>query len=184
MVGTNATMFAIRMVRSKLRKREDTRNNVNHRQDHVILHSAQNINNNNNTNHQCHHNNINGNTVTTTTTPPAVANGGTTIPTVSSTIIYPPPPPPPFLSTQSSDQTPANAPRQFIWQLPAPHTYALYNNDKETLVQLPTEQPGYCQGWRKNLKGRWRRLIKKKPSDQQYGIPPELREQLKTIYVY
>jgi len=56
---------------------------------------------------------------------------------------------------------------------------------QETLVHpLPTEQPGFCRGFRKNLQGRWKRLVKRKPVNETYAIPPELRDQLKNIYVY
>lgn len=155
------------MVRSKLRKRDET----SVRQDHVILHSAQQNNN------HCHHNNNNSGAATS----PATANGGTTIPTVSATVIYPPPVPSPTDAT-----TAANGPqRQFIWQIPATHPYVVYNNDKETLVHpLPSEQPGFCHGFRKNLQGRWKRLVKRKPINETHTIPPELRDQLKNIYVY
>jgi hypothetical protein len=118
MVGTNAKMIAIRMVRSKLRKRDET----SVRQDHVILHSAQQNNN------HCHHNNNNSGAATS----PATANGGTTIPTVSATVIYPPPVPSPTDAT-----TAANGPqRQFIWQIPATHPYVVYNNDKVNMAKF------------------------------------------------
>lgn len=56
---------------------------------------------------------------------------------------------------------------------------------QETLVHpLSSEQPGFCRGFRKNLQGRWKRLVKRKPSNETYAIPPELRDQLKNIYVY
>lgn len=121
MVGTNGTMIAIRMFRSKLRKRDE--NSV--RQDHAILHSAQQQNNN-----HCNHNNNNSGTAT----PPAVANGGTTIPTVSATVIYPPP-----IPTSTDAAALANGlttPRQFIWQNPATHPYALYSNDKVNILKF------------------------------------------------
>lgn len=171
MVGTNATMIAIRMVRSKLRKRDE--NSV--RQDRVVLHSTQQQNNN-----HCHHNNNNNNAAAT---PPAAATGGTTIPTVSATVIYPPPLPSPADAATAANGL--NTPRQFIWQIPATHQYVLYKNDKETLVHpLPSEQPGFCRGFRKNLQGRWKRLVKRKAMNETYTIPPELRDQLKNIYVY
>ncbi|KAJ9586662.1 hypothetical protein L9F63_019764 [Diploptera punctata] len=134
MVGTNATLIAIRLVRSKLRKR-DAGDNRRHTQDRVILQSAPTANNN----HHLHHNNNNNNNINNGTPPsPTAANGGTTIPTVSSTVSFPP--------TNGETTTP----RQFIWQIPATHPYALYSNDKETLVHpLPSEQPGFCRGFRK-----------------------------------
>ncbi|XP_043289307.1 uncharacterized protein [Venturia canescens] len=80
---------------------------------------------------------------------------------------------------------------QFIWQFPPPyppHTpppqYTLYN-DQDTLVHgLQSDRPGFAKGFRKNLGGRWRRLVKRKPETETCAIPPELKDQLKTIYVY
>jgi len=120
MVGTNVKMIAIRMVRSKLRKREE--NGV--RQDHVILHSAQQNNN------HCHHNN-NSNGVPTA---PATANGGTTIPTVSATVIYPPPVPSPTDATLATNGN--STPRQFLWQMPPSHPNALYSNDRVSTIKF------------------------------------------------
>lgn len=37
---------------------------------------------------------------------------------------------------------------------------------------------------KKNIGGRWKRLVKKKPEQEVYTIPPELKPQLKQIYVY
>ncbi|XP_067009172.1 uncharacterized protein [Anabrus simplex] len=85
----------------------------------------------------------------------------------------------------ASEQTPGavQQPPQFLWQYPA--QYSLYGNDQDTLVHpLPAERPGFCRGFRKNLRGRWRRLVKRKPSQEVYTIPAELRDQLKQIYVY
>lgn len=156
------------MVRSKLRKRDE--NGV--RQDHVILHSAQ------QNNHCLHNNNSSG-----AATPPATVNGGTTIPTVSATVIYPPPVPSPTDAATAANGH--STPRQFLWQIPPTHPYVVYNPDSDTLVHpLPSEQPGFCHGFRKNLQGRWKRLVKRKPINETYAIPPELRDQLKNIYVY
>jgi len=116
MVGTNVKMIAIRMVRSKLRKREE--NGV--RQDHVILHSAQQNNN------HCHHNNNSSGVATT----PATANGGTTIPTVSATVIYPPAVPSPTDATLAANGN-NGTPRQFLWQIPP-----TYNNDRVSTVKF------------------------------------------------
>ncbi|GJQ82942.1 hypothetical protein Trydic_g5942 [Trypoxylus dichotomus] len=74
---------------------------------------------------------------------------------------------------------------QLNWQFPPPPPRPLYNNDQDTLVQnIPTERPGFVRGFRKNLGGRWRRLVKKKPTTEVYTIPAELKPQLKQIYVY
>lgn len=37
---------------------------------------------------------------------------------------------------------------------------------------------------RKNIGGHWKRLVKKKPEQEAYTIPAELKPQLKQIYVY
>nr|CAD7204657.1 unnamed protein product [Timema douglasi]CAD7444366.1 unnamed protein product [Timema bartmani]CAD7462644.1 unnamed protein product [Timema tahoe]CAD7575855.1 unnamed protein product [Timema californicum]CAD7608779.1 unnamed protein product [Timema genevievae] len=72
---------------------------------------------------------------------------------------------------------------QFLWQYPA--RYPTYSNDQDSLVRtLPGDRPGFCRGFRKNLRGRWRRLVKSKPQPEAYTIPVELRDQLKQIYVY
>ncbi|XP_046392705.1 uncharacterized protein LOC124160746 isoform X2 [Ischnura elegans] len=47
-----------------------------------------------------------------------------------------------------------------------------------------TSHSGFCRGFRRNLRGRWRRLVKRKPSTEVYTIPAELRPQLKQMYVY
>ncbi|XP_011498118.1 PREDICTED: uncharacterized protein LOC105362377 [Ceratosolen solmsi marchali] len=87
--------------------------------------------------------------------------------------------------------TTANA-EQFIWQFPPPYPppntpppqYTLYN-DQDTLVHgLQSDRQGFAKGFRKNLGGRWRRLVKRKPETETCAIPPELKDQLKTIYVY
>uniref|UniRef100_A0A1B6GZZ7 Uncharacterized protein n=2 Tax=Cuerna arida TaxID=1464854 RepID=A0A1B6GZZ7_9HEMI len=83
--------------------------------------------------------------------------------------------PPPFLWTVSHSVTNTTASSQ----------YTLYNNDEENLVHnLACEEPRECKGFRKNLSGKWRRLVKKKQQQEVYTIPAELKEQLKTIYVY
>lgn len=56
---------------------------------------------------------------------------------------------------------------------------------QDTLVHsLACEEPRECKGLRKNLSGKWRRLVKKKPPQEVCTLPAEVREQLKTIYVY
>lgn len=86
----------------------------------------------------------------------------------------------------------ANPVDPFAWQFPPPYPpphmppaqYALYN-DQDTLVHgLPSDRPGFAKGFRKNLGGRWRRLVKRKVETDTCAIPPELKDQLKTIYVY
>ncbi|XP_050461420.1 uncharacterized protein LOC126856702 isoform X2 [Cataglyphis hispanica] len=86
----------------------------------------------------------------------------------------------------------ANPVEPFAWQFPPPYPpphlpppqYTLYN-DQDTLVHaLPSHRPGFAKGFRKNLGGRWRRLVKRKAESDTCAIPPELKDQLKTIYVY
>ncbi|XP_029179201.1 uncharacterized protein LOC114946722 [Nylanderia fulva] len=84
----------------------------------------------------------------------------------------------------------ANPVESFAWQFPPPYPpphmpqYTLYN-DQDTLVHaLPSHRPGFAKGFRKNLGGRWRRLVKRKTESDTCAIPPELKDQLKTIYVY
>ncbi|XP_056631627.1 uncharacterized protein LOC130441839 isoform X2 [Diorhabda sublineata] len=74
---------------------------------------------------------------------------------------------------------------QFLWtQPPPPATQYLYNHNQETLVQNSVDRPGFVRGFRKNLGGKWRRLVKRKPPQEVYTIPAELKPQLKQIYVY
>ncbi|KAG7211777.1 hypothetical protein KM043_011014 [Ampulex compressa] len=86
----------------------------------------------------------------------------------------------------------ANPADQFVWQFPPPYPpphmpspqYTLYD-DQNTLVHaLPADRAGFAKGFRKNIGGRWRRLVKRKPESETCAIPPELKDQLKTIYVY
>ncbi|XP_058798252.1 uncharacterized protein LOC131668249 isoform X2 [Phymastichus coffea] len=89
--------------------------------------------------------------------------------------------------------TNTGAAEQFIWQFPPPYPppntpppqYTLYN-DQDTLVHglQSADRQGFGKSFRKNLGGRWRRLVKRKPENESCAIPPELKDQLKTIYVY
>ncbi|XP_075216791.1 uncharacterized protein LOC142322053 isoform X2 [Lycorma delicatula] len=90
-------------------------------------------------------------------------------------------------------QTTETLPPPFLWvyhsngnSTTASSQYTLYNNDQDNLVHnLQCEEPRECKGFRKNLRGKWRRLVKKKPQQEAvYTIPAELRDQLKQIYVY
>ncbi|KAJ8968850.1 hypothetical protein NQ314_002065 [Rhamnusium bicolor] len=138
MVGSNGTMIAIRLVRSKLRKREEHSNSVHPVAD-VVLQTAP--------------------TATQITTQPSAPQ------------------------VLQSDLTYRG---QFLWTQPPPpaHQY-LYNHEQNTLVQNhPADRPGFVRGFRKNLGGRWRRLVKRKPPTEVYTIPAELKPQLKQIYVY
>ncbi|XP_030756979.1 uncharacterized protein LOC115882868 isoform X2 [Sitophilus oryzae] len=74
---------------------------------------------------------------------------------------------------------------QFLWQFPPqPAERCLYNNEQKNIVQANADRSGFVRGFRKNLGGRWRRLVKKKPPTEIYTIPAELKPQLKQIYVY
>ncbi|KAJ8869870.1 hypothetical protein PR048_028879 [Dryococelus australis] len=136
MVGTGATMSAFRLVRSKLRKRDDNHNAVTD----VVAASPQQT------------------AVSTICSAPAPFSDQQ-LPQANGTA----PPPPPL----------------FLWQ------YPVYSNDQDSLMHtLPADRPGICRGFRKNLRGRWRRLVKRKPAPEACTIPAELRDQLKQIYVY
>ncbi|KAF6207802.1 hypothetical protein GE061_016251 [Apolygus lucorum] len=76
-------------------------------------------------------------------------------------------------------------PPPFLWRYSASSQFSLSNTDQTTLVQsLPCEEISECKGFRKNLRGKWRRLVKKKPQPEVYTIPAEFKDQLKQIYVY
>ncbi|XP_065156819.1 uncharacterized protein [Atheta coriaria] len=90
---------------------------------------------------------------------------------------------PPASNQNNGDSVAFRAPYA-LWQYP-PQPQPLYNNTQDVNVQnLSSERPGLVRGFRKNLGGRWRRLVKKKPETEAYTIPAELRPQLKQIYVY
>ncbi|XP_072763501.1 uncharacterized protein [Anoplolepis gracilipes] len=93
-------------------------------------------------------------------------------------------------ATTTTVTSSANPVEPFAWQFPPPYPpphmppYTLYN-DQDTLVHaLPSHRPGFAKGFRKNLGGRWRRFVKRKAESDTCAIPPELKDQLKTIYVY
>ncbi|XP_015379398.1 PREDICTED: uncharacterized protein LOC107173390 isoform X2 [Diuraphis noxia] len=98
----------------------------------------------------------------------------------------------------SGDVCDAPVPLPFLWQYSAKNAaakntngynspYRLYSSDQDTLVcSVPIEETAeHRKGLRKNLRGKWRRLVHKKQQQQDaYKIPAELRDQLKQIYVY
>jgi hypothetical protein len=52
---------------------------------------------------------------------------------VSATVMYPPPSVPSAVDATATATATANGlgtPRQFLWQVPAAHPYAMYKNDK------------------------------------------------------
>ncbi|CAG9857772.1 unnamed protein product [Phyllotreta striolata] len=95
---------------------------------------------------------------------------------------------------------------QFLWTQPPPQVggrRCLYNNNQELVQNLPSASSsapaspvpsgGFARGFRKNLGGKWRRLVRRgaggggcktAPSASAYAIPAELKPQLKQIYVY
>lgn len=139
MVSLNGSFISVRLVSSKLRKREDsavTNNNT----------ATANNNNNTNTNNAVLEQQVR-------TTPPSAQSLD----------------PPPFLWRYSNGSS----------------QIGLCNNDQlQTNIMLPSEDMGDCKGFRKNLRGKWRRLVKKKSPQEVYTIPAEFRDQLKQIYVY
>uniref|UniRef100_A0A1B6M221 Uncharacterized protein n=1 Tax=Graphocephala atropunctata TaxID=36148 RepID=A0A1B6M221_9HEMI len=143
--GNGHHLIAIRLVRSKLRKREDN------------LH-------------------------TTTTAP--VTNHNNNVIQQPAQQQQQQQPTEVVVSCPSTDSLPP----PFLWTVShttASSQYTLYNNDEENLVHnLACEEPRECKGFRKNLSGKWRRLVKKKQQQEVYTIPAELKDQLKTIYVY
>ncbi|XP_030380057.1 uncharacterized protein LOC115628204 [Scaptodrosophila lebanonensis] len=62
---------------------------------------------------------------------------------------------------------------------PIPH---IYKNISPDLLMASSDRNGF-KGFRKQFSGRFKRLVNKKP-DPEPVIPPELKSQLKTIYVY
>ncbi|VVC40754.1 Hypothetical protein CINCED_3A017617 [Cinara cedri] len=99
----------------------------------------------------------------------------------------------------AGDLVDAPVPLPFLWQYSAKNAaakntngfnspYRLYSPDQDTLVcSVPIEEntAEHRKGLRKNLRGKWRRLVHKKQQQQDaYKIPAELRDQLKQIYVY
>lgn len=191
MVGSHGTMIAIRLVRSKLRKREEHHSNVVHPEAATVVQTAT----------------VSASSATISTivpptssqlederysaqvtindgnsSPPSPPNGVTTVTTATATTTT-------TGTTNEHDDTYANAssPDQFVWQFPPPYPppqYTLYNDQDVLVHTLPTGRPGFAKGFRKNFGGHWRRLVKRKPETETCAIPPELKDQLKTIYVY
>ncbi|KAK7871175.1 hypothetical protein R5R35_002416 [Gryllus longicercus] len=95
-----------------------------------------------------------------------------------------PVPAPPPLPTSNGATPAAPAPPPLLWQYPAP--YSLYGTEQDAAVHgvLPAERSGFCRGFRRSLRGRWRRLVRRKPERDPYTLPAEVRDQLKQIYVY
>ncbi|KAG6441435.1 uncharacterized protein LOC115445493 isoform X2 [Manduca sexta] len=75
--------------------------------------------------------------------------------------------------------------QQPLWQFPPPLPPPyVYPHDQDNLMQPHGNERASFRSLRKNIGGRWKRLVKKKPEQEVYTIPPELKPQLKQIYVY
>ncbi|CRK88495.1 CLUMA_CG002264, isoform A [Clunio marinus] len=72
-----------------------------------------------------------------------------------------------------------------VWHFPPlppqPNLYTYNANSQDALVR--SDKLG-LRGFRKQLSGRFKRLVSKKAPEPAPTIPPELKPQLKTIYVY
>ncbi|XP_065352287.1 uncharacterized protein LOC135947379 isoform X3 [Cloeon dipterum] len=65
------------------------------------------------------------------------------------------------------------------WNYPAAH-FLYSNTDQEAnITPLATHQPGFCKGMRKNLGGKWKRLVRRKSDVSAVSL-----DHLKQIYVY
>lgn len=155
MVSNNgSTLISIRLVRSKLRKRDDS-----------------NLSPESGTPNTNHNNNI---------IQPDVV--------VSANVNSAPVEPPPFLWLYSSKNNLATPTSTTASQ------YTLYNNDQDVLVHSSSCEDtrkvcngtggGGGHGLKKNLGGKWKKLVKKKSPQEAYTIPAELKDQLQHIYVY
>ncbi|KAK0168291.1 hypothetical protein PV327_002115 [Microctonus hyperodae] len=192
LVGVIIVLLAVTI--SKLRKREDNANDEVHHHHHHHHHHQNNLEQSSVT--QTSPNSINNNNVITTTN-----NTGQTMMTMSQDIrnngIVNP-----AMSINNLEingindgnttfVTETNA-DQFVWQFPPPYPppitpppqYTLYNDQNALVHGMQADRAGFAKGFRKNLGGRWRRLVKRKSNADTCAIPPELKDQLKTIYVY
>lgn len=166
MVGSNGTLMTMRLVRSKLRKREESSvspvpatNNVeaappssNHNNTHHNHHHSSSTNNHH---HNNHHSSSNNNS--------SQLENGYSVPT-----------PVAFRQSPSS-----------VWVFPPlppqPNLYHYNANSQDALVH--NEKTGF-KGLKRQLSGRFKRLVSRKSHEPAPAIPPELKPQLKTIYVY
>ncbi|XP_023933777.1 uncharacterized protein LOC112042839 isoform X2 [Bicyclus anynana] len=75
--------------------------------------------------------------------------------------------------------------QQPLWQFPPPLPPPyVYSHDQDNMLQPLGNERASFRSLRKNIGGRWKRLVNKKPEQEVYTIPPELKPQLKQIYVY
>ncbi|XP_055849790.1 uncharacterized protein DDB_G0292186 isoform X1 [Episyrphus balteatus] len=78
-------------------------------------------------------------------------------------------------------QNPASNGWVFPPKAPTPNIYNCSNNF-DAIVNA-NDKHGF-KGFRKQFSGRFKRLVAKKPAEPAPAIPPELKPQLKTIFVY
>lgn len=162
MVGSNGTLMTMRIVRSKLRKREEssvspvTATNVEAATQPSHYHQNNN-NSSSNNHHHNHHSSSNNNQQHH-----QLENG------------YSVPTPVAFRQSPSS-----------VWVFPPlppqPNLYSYNANSQDALVH--NEKTGF-KGLKRQLSGRFKRLVSRKSHEPAPAIPPELKPQLKTIYVY
>lgn len=74
-----------------------------------------------------------------------------------------------------------------VWHFPPlppqPNLYIYNASSQDALVHGSNEKLGF-RGFKKQLSGRFKRLVSRKSHEPAPVIPPELKPQLKTIYVY
>ncbi|XP_055679045.1 uncharacterized protein LOC129787469 isoform X4 [Lutzomyia longipalpis] len=102
---------------------------------------------------------------------------------------------------ESSSSVTVEAPTQIVPAVPeAPVTYRQNPSSVWVFPPLPPQPNLYCansqdalvqanernglKGFKRQLSGRFKKLISRKPHEPAPVIPPELKPQLKTIYVY
>lgn len=164
LVGLIIVLVAVTI--SKLRKREEssvspvTATNVeaappSSNHNHNHHHSNNSSSNNNNHHHNNHHSSSNNNS--------SQLENGYSVPT-----------PVAFRQSPSS-----------VWVFPPlppqPNLYHYNANSQDALVH--NEKTGF-KGLKRQLSGRFKRLVSRKSHEPAPAIPPELKPQLKTIYVY
>lgn len=164
MVGSNGTLMTMRLVRSKLRKREEssvspvTATNI----EAPPLHHHQQQNNHHTSSNNNHHHNHHSSSNNNNNSHQQLENG------------YSVPTPVAFRQSPSS-----------VWVFPPlppqPNLYSYNANSQDALVH--NEKTG-LKGLKRQLSGRFKRLVSRKTHEIAPAIPPELKPQLKTIYVY
>ncbi|XP_058463741.1 myb-like protein A isoform X1 [Malaya genurostris] len=164
LVGLIIVLVAVTI--SKLRKREEssvspvTATNVEAPPSHLHHNNSSSYNNNNNNNSNNHHHNHHSSS-NHSSQQHQLENG------------YSVPTPVAFRQSPSS-----------VWVFPPlppqPNLYNYNANSQDALVQ---NEKG-LKGLKRQLSGRFKRLVSRKSHEPAPVIPPELKPQLKTIYVY